>query len=107
MKRKVNFCGTAEQLVICEQLVTERDEQDMQWGGPEHDDEHTRREWLDFVKEHADRARKAIGRRQQAIDLDEYRRRLVVIAALAVAAIEAHDRDLKGERAGVSTGRER
>lgn len=98
MRRRVYFTGTTEQLVICEQLMVERYAQDQQWGGPDHDDAHTRREWLGFVEEHATRARKAIGRRQQAIDLDEYRRRLVVIAALAVAAIESHDRDVAAER---------
>lgn len=98
MRRKVDFSGSNEQLTIFEQLVEERRAQDRQWGGPEHDDEHTRRDWLDFVKEHADRARKVIGSRQQTIDLDEYRRKLVVIGALVIAAIEAHDRDMKYER---------
>lgn len=107
MRRKVDFSGTPEQLVICEQLVEERRVQDRQWGGPDHDDDHTRKEWLGFVEEHATRARKAIGRRREAIDLDEYRRRLVVIAALSVAAIEAHDRDMKREaqRANTPTAR--
>jgi len=98
MKRKVDFSGSPEQYTIVEQLLAERVSQDQQWGGPDHDDAHTRREWLGFVEEHATRARKAIGRRQQAIDLDEYRRRLVVIAALAIAAIESHDRDVAAER---------
>lgn len=95
MRRKVDFSGSPEQLAICEQVIAERVEQDRKWGGQDADDRNTRREWLDKIKEHADRARKAIGSRQQAIDLDEYRRRLVVTAALATAAIEAHDRDLK------------
>ena len=98
MRRKVDFSGTPAQLTIFEQLVEERHSQDRQWGGPEHDDEHTRREWLGFIEEHATRARKTIGRGQRVIDVDEYRRRLVVIAALAVAAIEAHDRDMAYEK---------
>lgn len=97
MKRKVDFCGTAEQLAICEQLVVERHAQDQQWGGPDRDDTQSRHEWLAKVEEHATRARKAIGSRQQSIDLDEYRRRLIVMAALCVAAVEAHDRDCKAE----------
>lgn len=95
MRRKVEFCGTSEQLTICGQLVAERERQDQQWGGPDHDDQHTRREWLRFIEEHATRARKAIGRGQRVIDADAYRHRLVVMAALAMAAIEAHDRDMK------------
>jgi hypothetical protein len=98
MRRKVDFSGTPEQLTICEQLIAERSEQDRQWGGPVTDDGLTRHEWLSKIQEHATRARKIIGSRQQKIDLDEYRRRLVVTAALAMAAIEAHDRDMKADR---------
>lgn len=99
MRRKVDFSGSTEQLTIFEQLVEERRSQDRQWGGPDHDDEHTRRDWLDFLKEHTDRARKLIGRGQRVVDLDAYRQRLIVIVALGVAAIEAHDRDVAAERA--------
>lgn len=98
MKRRAHFLGNREQLAIVSQLIEERDRQDQQWGGKEHDDTRTRREWLDSIREHADRARKAIGRVCEPINLDEYRHRLVVMAALCVAALEAHDRDMRNEK---------
>lgn len=74
------------QAIVLEQIAAEREKQDRQWGGASHDDEHTRRDWLGFIKEHRDRA-------QRSIDKDaDYRHRLIVIAALAVAAVESLDR---------------
>lgn len=31
------------------QVVLERQQQDLQWGGPEHDDGHSDRDWADFI----------------------------------------------------------
>lgn len=76
---------------ILEQIAAERGRQDANWGGPDHDDGHERRDWLSFIVEHVDRAKKVIPRRGPQ-DLDEHRNQLVQIAALAVAAIQAHDR---------------
>lgn len=95
MKQRRTQSGSPVQRVIFGQVVAERVTQDEQWGGEEHDDTHTRREWIGFVSDHADRAKKAVGRGQRTIDLDEYRQQLVEIAALCFAAIEAHDRDTK------------
>ena len=76
------------------QIAEERARQDANWGGPDHDDSHERRDWLSFIIEHVDRAKKVIPRRGPQ-DLDEHRKQLVEIGALAVAAIQAHDRDVK------------
>lgn len=92
----------AAQAMIIHQIVEERRRQDAQWGGPEHDDHHSRREWLGFIDEHVTRARKALGRASRVNmsqrDADEYRKQLVEIAALAIAAVAAHDRSEKGSR---------
>lgn len=68
------------------QILEERRRQDQQWGGENHDDEHDACEWLAMIDEHRARARKVVH------DRDAYRARLVVIAALALAAIESFDR---------------
>lgn len=81
----------AGQRVVLEQVVEERRKQDRQWGGVNHDDEHERTEWISFLKDHLDRAKKAV---HKSGDLDEYRQQLIEVAALAVAAAEAHDRRL-------------
>lgn len=56
------------------------------WGGPEADDRLERLTWLRLLDEHRIRATR------YGASNDEYRHELVVIAALAIAAIEAHDR---------------
>jgi hypothetical protein len=66
-------------------IRAERVQQDAQWGGPEHDDSHEGGAWLEYIEA---QARKA----WRTVTAAEYRERLVKIAALAVAAIESHDR---------------
>lgn len=84
---------TVGQAVVIAQVIAERFGQDRKWGGADHDDEHRRRDWLQYIREHADRATKAL----KGKDLDEYRKQLVEIAALAVAAVESHDRNARIE----------
>ena len=70
---------------ILKEIVAERVNQDRKWGGPEHDDEHRPEEWAAFIVDHAAKA----GIHE---DPREFRRRMVRVAALAVAAIESRDR---------------
>lgn len=74
--------------LIYREVDGERDRQDAQWGGAEHDDEHQGSDFVRFVREHTDRARTAINTGA----LDEFRKQLVEVAALAVAAVESLDR---------------
>lgn len=53
-------------------------------------DDLARSAWLSLIDEHRQRAIKMT--KSSADQSDEYRHRLVTIAALCVAAIEAHDR---------------
>ena len=73
---------------VLRDVLDERRRQDAQWGGPEHDDEHVASDWLTYIRHQADHAKV-----QARVDNPAgYRERLVKIAALAVAAIESHDR---------------
>lgn len=71
---------------LIEQIAVELERAAEKWGGPSSDDRLARLTWLRLIDEHRMRAT-----RYETSD-DEYRHELVVIAALAVAAIEAHDR---------------
>lgn len=60
----------------------ERDNQDKQWGGPEHDDKHNEFDWVFFI----DKQLSCVD------DFDDVRGRFVKIAAIALAAVESIDR---------------
>lgn len=75
---------------IFKDIEAERRNQDVQWGGPEHDDELALRDWTFHIM-------KQLGRLANATNLKGMRARLVKIAALAVAAIESIDRSLTEE----------
>ncbi len=66
------------------EIVAERNRQDQQWGGPEHDDKH--RPW-DFFNYIRSRCQNFV-----ADPVEQHRKQLIQIAALAVAAIESIDR---------------
>lgn len=78
------------------EILKERRAQVKKWGGPTHDDTHLRVEWVRFMEEHLFRARKA-----QTAKL--FRRQVVRVAALAVAALESYDRGDKRMKKGIST----
>ncbi len=74
---------------VISDVKEERRRQDEKWGGPEHDDAHERRDFVRFTREHLDDARNALARND---DFAEWRKEMVRVAALAIAAIESHDR---------------
>jgi len=76
------------QLKIIGEIQEERKVQDAKWGGYSHDDDHDRDLWVKLLRKHQTRALKAMNKG----DLDEYRKHMVRVAALAVAALESHDR---------------
>ena len=74
---------------VLQEIRNERLRQDLEWGGPEHDDSQPIGHYLNYIGEKLCR--------QATLDLmeesvGEVRRRLVQIAALAVAAVESLDR---------------
>lgn len=84
---------------VFDEVGDERKRQDEQWGGPEHDDAHALRDWLTFIEKQVGAARMRQEDQNSRPDIaggylhvPELRRRLVKIAALAVAGIESIDR---------------
>lgn len=76
---------------ILNEIRAERKRQDAKWGGPDHDDKHHPGQWLDFIMRFWNKANNPS---------EPFRYRMIQIAALAVAAIESHDRkeQAKAER---------
>jgi hypothetical protein len=104
--------GSAEERVmgdVYDEIRAEREAQDAEWGGPDHDDHHTPIEWVGFIVRHTV---KAVGGAVQFLDESHmwtahlvvsvsttplFRRQMVRVAALAVAAIESSDRHKAGK----------
>jgi hypothetical protein len=75
------------------EVMAERRAQDSEWGGPAHDDAHSEDKWVALLVRHLGLAVNDGG---EAADLARYRRQMVRVAALAVAAVEALDRRKPG-----------
>lgn len=73
---------------VIDEVVAERQRQDEKWGGAEHDDSHDTTVFVQLIEDYAGWARVMAGM-QNGI---KARRRLVQVAALAVAAVESIDR---------------
>lgn len=65
---------------IFEEIVLERERQDAEWGGPPHDDSHEATDWIAYLAKHLGRA--------VTLEPEVFRRQMVIVAALAVAAVE-------------------
>jgi hypothetical protein len=78
------------QVIIIGQVITERKRQDMQWGGPEHDDTHSLFDWDDYIEHQLN---KILFLEEGSVDREKVARdALIKVAALAVAAVESIDR---------------
>jgi hypothetical protein len=77
-----------EEYAVVSEVVAERVRQDGKWGGPEHDDQHSTADFVQFIEDWAGWARAMAGMNSH----DKARRRLIQVAALAVAAVESIDR---------------
>ncbi len=69
-------------LVIFKRIKEERARQDAQWGGGRHDGEHNLHDWCDYIS-------KQVYKLRARPTSDEAMERLIKIAALAIAALEA------------------
>jgi len=67
---------------IYDQIDNEREYQDKKWGGKSFDDTQTEQQWAEYIRQYA------IGERGS----NNFRERMIKVAALAVAAIESNDR---------------
>jgi hypothetical protein len=73
---------------VLAEVSGERQRQDEKWGGPLHDDEHSTAEFVQWIEDYAGWARMMASMKS----MDKARRRLIQVAALAVAAVESLDR---------------
>lgn len=83
---------------IYSEITIERAKQDKQWGGAEHDAHHSSNDWVAYLTKHVGRAV------HWPWNVVTFRRQMIVVAAVAVAAIEWCD--LPGSRVeGQNDGR--
>jgi len=76
-------------------IEMERDQQDQQWGGPDHDDKHTGSSWTLLLTKHVGRLAGDMvedGEGDDHYDRDDLYRRTIVLAALALAFAEWQNR---------------
>lgn len=71
---------------IYEEIYDERAKQDAEWGGPLKDDDNSSNDWVACIAKHVGRAVTLPG------DRGNFRKQMIRVAALAVAAIEWCDR---------------
>lgn len=71
---------------IFDAISKERAKQDMQWGGPAHDDQHDTRDWIAYIRKQLNFA--------ELSTAEGFRERMMKVAALAVAALESQARKL-------------
>ena len=77
---------------VLSEVASERWRQDQRWGGPAHDDAHSYEEWQDFIDHQVAAANLEILNETDAEAAQMWRRRMVKIAALAIAAVQSSDR---------------
>jgi hypothetical protein len=76
---------------VYDEIKAERERQDAKWGGPGHDDAEPPMAWVDYITRYASWAG-MMALMGGAEGRAKYRRRMMQVAALAVAACEAFDR---------------
>lgn len=78
-----NITLAAFERICGPELQERRNKQDVQWGGPAHDDTHDRRDWPTFIEKFMLRA----DADAQAGLFERYESNMIDVAALAIAAI--------------------
>lgn len=74
---------------VYEDIREEHKRQDEEWGGPQHDDDHHRGDWILMISKFVGKAANAAMIRSSYFI---WRGLLIQIAALCVAAVESADR---------------
>lgn len=72
--------------ILTLEIIAERARQDARWGGPEHDDQHGLEDFVGFINARTSELARGFESAEVA------RKRMIQIAALAVAAVESMDR---------------
>lgn len=80
---------------LFDEVHKKREEQDKQHGGPSHDDNHEPWDWGAIILRHAGLGmQETVGGTVSLDDILRLRRKMVDVAAIAIAAIESIDRKL-------------
>lgn len=79
---------------VLHDITAERERQDAKWGGAEHDDQKSPNDFIQHIQDYAGWARVMAGMGS----VEKLRKRLIQVAALAVAAVEALDRATAKEK---------
>lgn len=74
---------------ILAEIAAERKRQDEKWDGATHDDQHTSEDWHGILTDYAGWARRMAHQGSP----HKARRRLIQVAAVAIALVEQIDRD--------------
>lgn len=78
--------------ILGSEIEGERAAQDKQWGGPSHDNQHERFEWVGFMRKFLKRAEEFGYMGAGLEQIDSYEANLIKVAALCVAAVQASRR---------------
>lgn len=82
---------------VYQDIKSERAAQDAKWGGSGHDDSHDADDWMNYIDHKSAQAGELIGAGSSGADV-QLSRRMIQIAALAVACVESMDRQMAVER---------
>ena len=80
---------------LLQEVVAERAAQDQEWGGRPHDDGHGVAEWVALLARHVGLAMNDGATTEDPV---RFRRQMVRVAAVALAALEAFERRCPGEK---------
>ncbi len=98
MKALIHTAGARGE--VYRDVDDERERQDAKWGGPDHDDEHDVEDWVGYINDRTfeafDHWNALDSEEETDTDRADCRRKLIQVAALAIAAVESFDR--KGGR---------
>lgn len=86
------YTSSAELQDLFQAVAAERLRQDEKWGGAEHDDKHSTADFVQLIQDYAGWARTMASMNSP----ERARRRLIQVAALALAACESIDRKEQG-----------
>ena len=77
---------------ILSEIRTERHRQDLTWGGREHDDRHGPADWVCILAQQIGKAINWSDGVDTGLDYLGFRRGMIRVAAVAIAAVESADR---------------
>lgn len=94
MIKKASATTTVEPsaLDIFEAVLDERAAQDAQWGGIDHDDKHSMRDWCGYLTKQIEKVSRISS--FTVANGEEFEQRMTKVAALAFAAIQSNRRRL-------------